>query len=123
MLEKVVKRLLPPSASNTTRDAPRRPETATQTPHPPCRTISDEQPVIFRRVVFQVGVLDHHDGCGRPGEPRAQRRAFALVLLMPHQGHPRIAARGRLQFFPSAVPGGIHPPRPVAGPDAVPALL
>ena len=63
--------------------------------------------MIFRRIIFQVGILNHHDGCGRPGKPRAQRRALALIVFVPHQGHPRIAARGRLQFFPGAVRGSV----------------
>ena len=41
------------------------------------------------------------------GKPGAQRRALALILFVPHQGDPRIASRGGLQFLPSAILGGV----------------
>ena len=40
------------------------------------------QPRVLARVVFEVGVLDDDHVAGRRGESRAQRGAFALILLM-----------------------------------------
>ena len=62
-----------------------------------------EQPVVFRRVVFQIRVLDDDDVRRRVRDAGAERRAFALIHLMPDELDARFILRERLELFPSVV--------------------
>ena len=62
-----------------------------------------KQAVIFRRVVFQIGILNDDDVCGRVGDARAQRRTFALIHFVAHQLDARLVLRERLELLPGVV--------------------
>ena len=62
-----------------------------------------KQTVIFRRVVFQICILNDDDVCGRVGDARAQGRTFALIHLVADQLDARLVLRERLKLFPGVV--------------------
>jgi len=63
--------------------------------------------MIFPGIVLEVGILHHHIRRGHFGKAGAQRGAFALIVLMLEQFHPRVPSGNRLQHRPGLVPRSV----------------